>query len=101
MEAKAAEAIAQAHVTDIGRKLGIELTVLRDQTIEFGSGWVFFYDSLKYVEGGAVRDALAGNAPLIVSKRDGSVHVTGTAHPIEDYVREFERAHGLMSTSRD
>jgi hypothetical protein len=94
MDLTSAEAIARTYIAELGRKLGIELILLGDQTIEFGSGWVFFYDSRKYVEGGSISDALAGNAPLIVSKRDGTVHVTGTAHPIEDYIREFERADG-------
>lgn len=94
MDLNSAEAIAQAYVADVGRKLGVDLVLLGDQTIEFGSGWVFFYDSRKYVEGGSISDALAGNAPLIVSRRDGAIHVTGTARPVEDYIREFERAHG-------
>jgi len=34
--------------------------------------------------------ALAGNAPVLVT-RDGAVHVTGTAHPIEHYLSIFER----------
>ena len=71
---------------------GSEILLLGDQTIEFGSCWVFFCDSRKYVEGGSISDALAGNAPLIVSKRKGTVHIAGTAQPIEDYIREFERA---------
>jgi hypothetical protein len=68
----------------------IELSIVDDATFEFGSGWVFFYDSRRHLESGSISDALAGNAPLIVSKRDGSVHVAGTAHPIEYYINKFE-----------
>jgi len=92
VDRNSAETIAQARIAELGRGLGIDLVLLGDLTIEFGSGWVFFYDSRKHVEGGSIIDALAGNAPLIVSKRDGRVHVTGTAHPIEHYIHEFEQA---------
>lgn len=94
MDRKSAEAIARTYVAELEKKLDIDLTLVNDQTIEFSSGWAFFYDSRRYVESGSISDALVGNAPLIVSRRDGSVHVTGTAYPIENYIREFERTHG-------
>jgi hypothetical protein len=90
MNRDSARTAAEAFVAGIGRTMGRDLALLDDQTIEFASGWVFFYDSRRYIEGGAIRDALAGNAPLIVSRCDGSVHVTGTAHPVEVYIRDFE-----------
>jgi hypothetical protein len=94
VDLKSAEINARTYVAELGRSMGIELVLLTHLTVEFGSGWVFFYDSRRYIESGSISDALAGNAPLIVSKGDGSVHVTGTAHPIEHYIREFEEARG-------
>lgn len=91
---KTAEAIATAYVAEVARTLGVELVILADQTIEFSTGWVFFYQSRSYIDRGAISDAIVGNAPLIISKRDGAVHVTGTALPIEDYIHEFERRQG-------
>jgi hypothetical protein len=35
---------------------------------------------------------IAGNAPFIVGKRDGSIHETGTAEPVEFYLERYERA---------
>jgi len=32
-----------------------------------------------------------GNSPIIISKFDGSLHVTGTAQPIEYYIENFVR----------
>ena len=90
MTKDSARAAAEAFVADTGRRIGVDLAILDDRTVEFDSGWVFFYDSRKYIESGSLSDALAGNAPLIVSRRDCSVHVTGTARPVEDYIREFE-----------
>lgn len=34
---------------------------------------------------------MAGNAPFIISRLDGSVHITGTSHPIERYIESFAR----------
>jgi hypothetical protein len=70
---------------------GIEL-VLDDDTIEKAFGWVFFYDSKRHAETGDFRDALAGNAPIVVTKADGQVHETGTAFPLEHYLKRFESA---------
>ena len=57
----------------------LELLASATRTTDFG--WVFFYNSKKYLETGEIRFALAGNAPLIVDALDGSLHVTGTAQP--------------------
>jgi len=37
------------------------------------------------------RILLAGNAPFIVSRNDGSIHITGTAEDIDYYLDKFER----------
>lgn len=62
------------------------MILLEEHTREQDFGWVFFY---------AASDpdvTLAGNAPVIVDRRDGSVHATGTAFPIEEYVASYARA---------
>ena len=65
------------------------LVVVRVDEHDFG--WVYFYDGSRHVETGDVRDAVAGNAPLIVDRKDGKLYITGTAHPIEHYLHEFRR----------
>jgi len=64
-----------------------KLVVVRVDEHDFG--WVYFYDGSLHVETGNVRDAIAGNAPLIVDRTDGKLYITGTAHPIEHYLQEF------------
>jgi hypothetical protein len=66
------------------------LVLLEDKTLTRPVGWVFFYQSRRYVESGDVRDALAGNAPIIVDRDDGTLFVTGTAHPVSHYLRQYE-----------
>jgi len=34
---------------------------------------------------------VAGNAPFIVDRRDGSLHVTGTAFPVDRYIESYAR----------
>lgn len=67
------------------------LVILDDLTIEGGFGWVFFWQSRTYVETGNEGDMLAGNAPLLVAREDGRLHVTGTAEPVEHYIANFRR----------
>ena len=71
--------------------VGFELALIHSRTLERGFGWVFFYDSKRHLETGDFRDGLAGNAPIVVTKKDGKIHETGTAYPIEHYLRQFER----------
>jgi len=86
-----ARQIAHDHVkaTEVG--VGLELVLLDRHTMERNFGWVFFYDSKLHVETGDFQYAVAGNAPIVVTKADGALHVTGTAHPVEHYLKEFER----------
>jgi hypothetical protein len=63
----------------------LELRLFSEQTIELEFGWVFFYGP----RNPSVQ--IAGNAPFIVDRRGGSVHVTGTAYPTEDYLQSYAR----------
>ncbi len=68
-----------------------DLMLLDGETIEGSFGWVFFYDTRRFVETGNALVRAVGNSPLIVDREDGSVHVTGTGHPIDFYVDAYER----------
>jgi Immunity protein 35 len=68
-----------------------DLVIIDDSTIEKEWGWVFFYTSERYLKTRDFRYALAGNAPYIVNRHTGEIHVTGTAQPVEHYIAEYER----------
>ena len=68
-----------------------QCVILEDETIEKEWGWVFFYQSKKYIETGDIGEMLAGNAPFIVNKNNGQLYETGTAEDIEYYINEFEQ----------
>jgi len=69
----------------------LDLVIVDSLTMDIGVGWVFMYHSKRYLETLDFRYQLAGNAPLIVEKNSGAVHVTGTAHPIDYYVDRFRK----------
>ena len=69
--------------------------VVDNATVEKPWGWVFFYQSRHFLETGDNSSRLAGNAPIIVNARTGVAIVTGTAYPVELYIAEYEREHGL------
>jgi hypothetical protein len=76
--------IAEEHIARLSDdELGLRL--LSEQTMEREFGWVFFYGA----RNSSVQ--VAGNAPFIVDRNDGSVHTTGTAHPIEEYLQSYAR----------
>jgi hypothetical protein len=54
-------------------------------TREEDVGWVFFYQSKKYLSDGDADERLVGNAPIVVD-RQGDVHETGTAEPLDHYL---------------
>ena len=69
-----------------------DCVVLEQETLEYDFGWVFFYNSREFVLTGDIRMSLAGNAPIIVERSTGRLLPTGTAHPVEDYVKAFREA---------
>lgn len=71
----------------------LTLILLEDETIYEDFGWIFFYNSKEFVETGDMSYALGGNAPLLVDKNVGQVFETGTAMPIEEYIKSYRQHH--------
>lgn len=88
-----AKEIVCSQLLELEQQVGEPLIVVDADTIERNTCWVFFYDSRNYVETGNAIYKLAGNAPFIVDKRDWSLHATGTAEPIMNYILEYEEKH--------
>ena len=86
-----AKRLAAKYLEAVGRRSGLDLAILDEATIERAFGWVFFYDSKRHQETGEFSDAIAGNAPLVITKVDGCLHETGTAFPVEHYLKLFDR----------
>ena len=85
--ADAACEIARHHVLT----LGDDLKLFEEPIISGDFGWVFSFQSNVYIETNDMRDALAGNAPILVDRESGVVFTLGTAHEIEKYLQAYER----------
>jgi hypothetical protein len=72
-----------------------EAAIFDASTITKPYGWIFFYQSKRYLETGVASHALAGNGPVVVLSRDRSVHPLGTGAPTDDTIAAFERRAGL------
>ena len=64
--------------------------IVEDSTIERPWGWVFFYESRRFLDTGDSSARFAGNAPIIVERETGELLDTGTAHPVEFYLDNYE-----------
>jgi hypothetical protein len=89
LDREQARVVAREYLDD--RRWKFEVVILDEHTREEEFGWVFFYQSADFVRTGELRDSLGGNAPLVVLWESGELHVTGTAHPIDEYLTHFRR----------
>lgn len=78
--------------------------IVDEHTIEKPFGWVFFYNSKKFLETGESRHRLAGNGPVIVNKLTGTADLFGSSKPpleiIENYEREWAKQNTLQAAER-
>lgn len=83
--------VARAYIAAQSEVSGEEFVVVNDRTLERPYGWIFFYETRAYVDTGDELARAVGNAPLLVEKETGKVHVAGSERPIEEYLGVFER----------
>jgi hypothetical protein len=74
-----------------GEVTGDSLLILDERTLEKPWGWVFFYNTGRFIETGDSLYALAGNAPYLVERATGRLLPTGTAYPLDHYLAAYER----------
>jgi hypothetical protein len=74
--------------------------VVDADTIERPFGWVFFYNSKKFLETGAFSHRLAGNGPVIVNKHDGTIEFFGTFKSPTELIHEYEERVGKGQGNR-
>lgn len=81
--------LRELYVEDV-ESLAIDDRATREEVF----GWVFFYETKKYLNDGDPDGRLVGNAPIVVD-RNGGVHETGTAEPVDHYVAAIRRELGF------
>lgn len=103
MEKNQAADLVRARLREYETAGSPPLALLEDRTLTRPFGWVFFYQSRAFIDSGDVGKMLAGNAPIIVDRDTAELHITGTAHPITHYIRDYvekKRARELASRPR-
>jgi hypothetical protein len=83
-----AETLANKLVTDLGAACHNDFVLLREETVATEDGWVFFYNSRKFIETGDFSFTLAGNGPIFIRK-DGEVHQLPTYIPWEQAIQSI------------
>ena len=68
---------------------GTQLQIIDDQTEEYEFGWVFYYNSARYIETKDVKDMLVGHGPLLVDRNSSEIIETGSAHSAEFYINNY------------
>lgn len=59
--------------------------------IEGDIGWIFFYTTKAFAETQDPMYELDGVGPIIIDREDGSLYMTGTGKPFEEYMEEFRQ----------
>jgi hypothetical protein len=80
IELDEARVIADNLVAELNKegRFGVELAVRHISVRDVGIGWLFYFNTLKYIQTDDDEDALlGGNTPFIVAKEDGSLHFFG------------------------
>ncbi|HSN26883.1 MAG TPA: YrhB domain-containing protein, partial [Kofleriaceae bacterium] len=85
----------EEYLREIGRHLDGGLVVLPEHTVGLPYGWMFLYTSKKYLQTGALNDAIAGNGPVVIMAATGELVTLGTALAPNDALAEFERRRGI------
>lgn len=74
------------------------LIILDELTQEIDLGWVFFYDSKRYIEADDFDYALAGNGPVVVIQATGEIFRLGSAEELTGALANLEIQTGYLAT---
>jgi hypothetical protein len=63
--------------------------IVEQSTIEYNFGWLFFYESEKFITTGKISYALAGNGPLFVDK-NGKITELDSSKTVEEHEKKLK-----------
>lgn len=78
---------AISYLEDMESDVGVPLQLMKVREDSFG--WIFFYQSRAYMETKDFSAMLAGNAPFLIERETGELHVLGTAYSVERYIQDY------------
>ncbi|WP_445456098.1 YrhB domain-containing protein [Flavobacterium sp. HNIBRBA15423] len=89
-----AQEIVKKELKKLEVKANIELGIMESETITFDFGWVFFYQSKKFIESKNEDFIVGGNAPIIVDKFNSKLLFTGTRMNEDFYIEKYCKYRG-------
>ena len=70
-----------------------EVALIEQNTVAFEGGWAFSLQSKDFKQSADFQHKLIGHGPAVVSSADGTLYETGSAHPPDFYIKNFQK-HG-------
>ena len=89
MNQQEAQQIAREYIQSILEDVSMPIEILADQSVEKPYGWIFFYQSKRYLDTGAIADMLVRNGPILVNKSGKVIHLP-SAIPVDESIRRYE-----------
>jgi len=80
--ASAARELVRDRLDALALEIGFELDILDSKTVEGPEGWIFFFNSTRFISTGDGLWALAGNGPIVV-KNTGSFEELSSADGLD------------------
>ena len=72
----------------------LPFAIVESATLEKSFGWVFFYNSKRFIETKDFIFQLAGNGPIFINKFTGEVTISGTNMALRTLIDEYEQTIG-------
>lgn len=79
-----AAAIAERALPELFPGMTAAVRIDQASARELAGHWVFFWNSVEYLETGAEEAMLAGNAPIVVRASDGKAFAADVRRALED-----------------
>jgi hypothetical protein len=91
-------------VKEVNDKMGSEdvhLDIDEDRTVKLASGWIFHYDSKKYIETRQKKFMVCGNYPIFISKRTQKIYFLYPGVTLDSIEEEDEKVNVELKTQPD
>jgi immunity protein 35 of polymorphic toxin system len=90
-----AEELVRQYLDTLGNSVAGGVALMPESTIEKPYGWVFFFNSKRFLETRDPLEALGGNSPILIDAEHGGVTLLGTALPVAESLRRLEIERGF------
>jgi hypothetical protein len=95
MEYEEARSVVETILDQLGADVPGGLAIDDRYTMTRPYGWVFFFNSRKFMQTEHESDAIAGNGPILIMAKSGQVHHFGTSAPFRQQLEEFEQTRSI------